>query len=169
LADGAESQQLDYLGQLLARRVNGKLEIKALDLAQLRGKCAVDQAAAWQNSLGEVADVMQKSGKVDERLVNLIRRFQLTCSMNDRASPARAAARLVLGLSEGDDDPTCAEHGLVNILEAGRKAMDAVLREMMNISDAQAEGDAEKIKAMRTCVGWFSSPACALIYQVSHT
>jgi len=29
LADGAESQQVDYLGQLLSRRVNGKLEIKA--------------------------------------------------------------------------------------------------------------------------------------------
>ena len=46
--------------------------------------------------------------------------------------------------------------------------MDAVLREMMNISDSRAEGDAEKIKAMRTCVGWFSSPACALIYHVRH-
>eukprot|EP00966_Prymnesium_polylepis_P038651 897277-Prymnesium_polylepis.1 len=45
--------------------------------------------------------------------------------------------------------------------------MDKVLREMMEISDAQAEGDAAKIKAMRTCVGWFSSPACALIYQNS--
>eukprot|EP00966_Prymnesium_polylepis_P308549 7130340-Prymnesium_polylepis.1 len=45
--------------------------------------------------------------------------------------------------------------------------MDAVLRELMNITEAQAEGDAEKIKAMRTCVGWFSSPVCALIYQVA--
>eukprot|EP00966_Prymnesium_polylepis_P073460 1705218-Prymnesium_polylepis.1 len=83
--------------------------------------------------------------------------------MNDRASTARAAARKVLGLPDGDDDPTCAEHGLVNILEEGRKK---VLREMMEITDVQAEGDAAKIKAMRTCVGWFSSPACALIYQV---
>ena len=31
----------------------------------------------------------------------------------------------------------------------------------------KAEGDAAKIKAMRTCVGWFSSPVCALIYQVA--
>jgi hypothetical protein len=45
--------------------------------------------------------------------------------------------------------------------------MDAVLREMMEISEEQAAGDADKIKAMRTCVGWFSSPACALIYQVA--
>ena len=35
LADGAESQQVDYLGQLLSRRVNGKLEIKALSLDAL--------------------------------------------------------------------------------------------------------------------------------------
>ena len=40
--------------------------------------------------------------------------------------------------------------------------MDKVLREMMEITDAQAEGDAAKVKAMRTCLGWFSSPACAL-------
>ena len=146
LADGAESQQLDYLGQLLARRVNGKLDIKALDLAQLRGKTAAaqavvphsptnqahptmsrlhptlpaaspyaipfpsdpathPQAAAFEQSLSEVAHLMQKAGKADDRLVNLIRRFVPTCSMNDRASPARAAARLVLGLCEGDDDP----------------------------------------------------------------
>ena len=33
----------------------------------------------------------------------------------------------------------------------------------------QAEADEKKVKAMRTCVGWFSSPACALIYQVTAT
>jgi hypothetical protein len=110
---------------------------------------------------------MEKAGLVDARAADLLRKFMPTCSMNDRASTARAAARKVLGLPDGDDDPTCAEHGLVNILEEGRKAMDKVLREMMEITDAQAEGDAAKIKAMRTCVGWFSSPACALIYQVT--
>ena len=31
----------------------------------------------------------------------------------------------------------------------------------------QAESDAAKVKAMRTTVGWFSSPACSLIYQTS--
>eukprot|EP00966_Prymnesium_polylepis_P023601 543180-Prymnesium_polylepis.1 len=108
---------------------------------------------------------MEKANLVDARAADLLRKFLPTCSMNDRASPARAAARKVLGLPDGDNDPTCAEHGLVNILEEGRKAMDKVLREMMAISDEQAEGDAAKIKAMRTCVGWFSSPACALIYQ----
>ena len=36
----------------------------------------------------------------------------------------------------------------------------------MNITDEQAETDSKRIKAMRTAVGWFSSPACATIYQV---
>ena len=111
--------------------------------------------------------LMEKAGTADARAIALLRRFVVTCSMNDRAANGRKAARLVVGLLDGDDDPTCAEHGLVNILEEGRKAMDKVLREMMNISDEQAEADAAKIKAMRTCVGWFSSPVCALIYQVA--
>jgi hypothetical protein len=45
---------------------------------------------------------------------------------------------LVLGLDDGDDDPTCAEHGTVNVHEEGRKADDKVLHEMMNISEEQA-------------------------------
>ena len=169
IADGAESQQRDFLAQMLARRVDGKLELMSLDLAQLKGKTAEAQAAAFKESIDQVIALMEKAGKADKRAVDMLRRFIPTCSMNDRASPARRAARLVLGLDpdDMDNDPTCAEHALVNILEEGRKAMDAVLREMMNISDEQADGDASKVKAMRTCVGWFSSPACALIYQVA--
>eukprot|EP00965_Chrysotila_dentata_P035248 1172289-Pleurochrysis_carterae.AAC.1 len=45
--------------------------------------------------------------------------------------------------------------------------MDAVVREIMNITDEMAATDAKKVKAMRTSVGWFSSPSCALIYQCS--
>ena len=78
LADGAESQQVDYLGQLLSRRVNGKLEIKALDLNALKGKTADAQAAAFRSSLEEVADLMFKAGLVDERAANLLRRFMPT-------------------------------------------------------------------------------------------
>ena len=167
LADGAESQQIDYLGTLLARRVDGELQIRALDLAALGGKTAEAQAAAFRHSMAEVVELMEKAELLDARVAELLRRFVPTCSMNDRASTARAAARQVLGQAAGDNDPTCAEHGLVNILEAGRKAMDAVLRDMMNITDEQAAGEADKIKAMRTHVGWFSSPACALIYQVA--
>eukprot|EP00965_Chrysotila_dentata_P061148 2025982-Pleurochrysis_carterae.AAC.1 len=45
--------------------------------------------------------------------------------------------------------------------------MDGVVREMMNITDEMSASapDAKKQKAMRTSVGWFSSPSCALIYQ----
>jgi hypothetical protein len=51
LADGAKSQQIDYLGQLLARRVGGKIEIMALDLAALPGKTAEAQVIAFRDSL----------------------------------------------------------------------------------------------------------------------
>eukprot|EP00965_Chrysotila_dentata_P133761 4424177-Pleurochrysis_carterae.AAC.1 len=55
--------------------------------------------------------------------------------MNDRAAAARKAARLVRGDDiEANDDPTCALHAITNIFEEGRKAMDAVVREMMNIT-----------------------------------
>ena len=37
----------------------------------------------------------------------------------------------------------------------------------MAITEEQAESDASKVKALRTSVGWFSSPACSLIYQCS--
>ena len=72
----------------------------------------------------------------------------------------------MLGLADGDDDPTCAEHALVNILEEARKAIDAVVRRLMNITEEQAAKDAEKVKALRTVVGWFSSPACSLIFMM---
>ena len=85
--------------------------------------------------------------------------------MNDRAPTARKAARLVRGSET--DDPKYAQHAITNIFEEGRKAIDAMLCELMNITDEQAGTDEKKIKAMRTCVGWFSSPACALIYQVT--
>lgn len=118
----------------------------------IASKSAEAQAAAFRDSIESVVDLISKAGMADARAADLLRKFVPTCSMNDRASTARSAARKVLGLPEGEDDPTCAEHALVNILEEGRKAMDKVLREMMQISDEQAETDAKKVKAMRTCV-----------------
>ena len=84
-------------------------------------------------------------------------------------NPTTGSARLVCGGGEGDapDGATCAHHAVANIGEEGRKAIDKILKAKMNISDEQAEADAAKIKALRTSVGWFSSPACSLIYQVS--
>ena len=71
---------------------------------------------------------------------------------------------------EGDvaDGAKCAHHAVANIGEEGRKAIDTLLKGKMNITDEQAESDAAKVKALHTSVGWFSSPACSLIYQV-HT
>eukprot|EP00965_Chrysotila_dentata_P134226 4438707-Pleurochrysis_carterae.AAC.1 len=47
----------------------------------------------------------------------------------------------------------CAHHAITNIFEEGRKAMDSVVHEMMNILDEMAATDAKKVKAMRTSVG----------------
>ena len=58
IADGAESQQIDYLGRLLSRRVNGKLDITALSLDNLCGKSTDDQVAAFRHPLEEVSELM---------------------------------------------------------------------------------------------------------------
>ena len=167
ISDAAESQQRDFTTHILSRRVKGKLVLSAIDLAQIDSKTAEAQAASFNASMEKIYSMMEERGRGTE--AELLRRFHkqlVTCTQNDRAAPARAAARMVVGAEFGDNDPTCAEHALANILEEGRKAMDIILRELMNITDEQAAGDAEKIKALRTCVGWMSSPACALIYQV---
>eukprot|EP00965_Chrysotila_dentata_P078627 2591384-Pleurochrysis_carterae.AAC.1 len=95
--------------------------------------------------------------------------FVPASTMNARAAAACKAARLVRGDDEANDDPTCAQHAITNIFEEGRKAKDAVVREMMNITDEMARPPtvAKKVKIMRASVGWFSSPSCALIYQCS--
>lgn len=58
IADGAESLQLDHLGQLLCSAPsNGQLKMKALDLNALKRKTSETQAAAFGSSLEEVADL----------------------------------------------------------------------------------------------------------------
>lgn len=166
ISDGAESLQRDWCAHLLSRRdENGKLDLMHVDVTQLMSKASERQAESFRSSLSFIAETCKKAG-VTEEISPLITGFKPVASMNDRAAAARKAARLVLGSQEGDDDPTCAEHALVNTLEEARKAIDGILRQMMQITDEQAASDAAKIKAMRTAVGWFSSPACALIYQV---
>eukprot|EP00965_Chrysotila_dentata_P183963 6074219-Pleurochrysis_carterae.AAC.1 len=65
--------------------------------------------------------------------------------MNDRVAATRKAARFVRGDDcEANDDPTCAYQAITNIFKEGRKAMDAVVREMMNITDEMAATDAKK-------------------------
>ena len=168
-SDGAESLQSEWLAQLLSRRgADGKLHTTALDLSLLHSKTSEAQLAAFQASLKSVAELCRDVGVTDEVSPRLLD-FKPSCTMNDRAAPARKASRLVRGVADGNDDPTCAHHGVTNIFEEGRKAIDCVLREMMHITDEQAASVAAKVKAMRTCVGWFSSPACSLIYQVHVT
>eukprot|EP00965_Chrysotila_dentata_P005674 187002-Pleurochrysis_carterae.AAC.1 len=87
--------------------------------------------------------------------------------MNNLAAAARKATRLVRGDDEANDDPRRALHAITNIFEEGRRAMDAVVRKMMNITDDMAATDAKKVKAMRTRIVCFSSTLCALIYQCS--
>eukprot|EP00965_Chrysotila_dentata_P227488 6196047-Pleurochrysis_carterae.AAC.4 len=99
---------------------------------------------------------------MEPRILN----FRPDPTINDRATAARKAARLVRGDPEATDDPTCGNHAITNIFEEGHKAIEGVVREMMNIMDEMAARvpEAKKQKAMRASVGWFSSPSCALIY-----
>jgi len=67
--------------------------------------------------------------------------------MNDRAPTARKASRYIRGVgADGQNDFTCAHHAITNIFEEARKAMDGVLKAMMNITEEQAKSDAAKIK-----------------------
>lgn len=170
--DGAESLQRDFILHQLTRRVDGKLQTMSVNIGQLHSKTAETQAKSFLEDLKEIAVLCQRAG-ITKEVSPLITNPNVTSSINDRAATARKTARLVMAKLRGvevetiPDGPTCAEHAWVNILEEGRKAIDKVLRELVNISDEQAETDAKKVKAMRTAVGWFSSPACAVIYQVS--
>jgi len=131
-------------------------------LSELHSKTAEAQHAAFKESLKAMAELLRDIGITDD-LSPAILGFKPSSSMNDRAPVARKAARLVR--ESETDDPTCAHHAITNIFEAGRKAIDAVLRKLMNITDEQAAANPPKVKAMRTSVGWFSSPVCAVIYQ----
>lgn len=174
IADGAESLQSEWLSQLLSHRdANGRLNVTALDLSLLHSKTAEAQHKAFKESLRLVAETCRAVGIPDEALPRLME-FNPTATMNDRAAAARKAARLARGGDgsgkAGDDvidDPSCAHHAVTNIFEEGRKAVDTVMHGVMNITEEQQASDAAKVKAMRTCVGWFSSPACSLIYQCS--
>ena len=65
-------------------------------------------------------------------------------------------------------NPTCGEHGAaVNPMGAATKAMDAVVRGWMGKSEAAAELEAHKVRALHMAVGWNSSPSGALIYCTS--
>ena len=70
---------------------------------------------------------------------------------NDRAAPARKAARLSRGgdgsggSSDVQDDPTCAHHAVANVGEEGRKAIDKILKAKMAITEEQVRSWAPRV------------------------
>mmetsp|Transcript_39973 Transcript_39973/g.80082 ORF Transcript_39973/g.80082 Transcript_39973/m.80082 type:complete len:506 (-) Transcript_39973:208-1725(-) len=94
LADGAEAQQLERLGQVLSRRIDGKLQLMALDVNTVESKTGEAQAAAFKQSIEEAVQLMEEAGLVDQRAAELLRRFLPTCACNDRASNGRKAFKL---------------------------------------------------------------------------
>lgn len=190
LSDAANSQQREILGQILSRRnkQTGLLESRVLSMTPISDKTAGGQVKAYKAACAAIAEAADEAGLFNDlalaemeehetdgpsfferrrRLQQQVTAPNVESTMNDRAANGRCGARGVRKAQPGDDMPTCAEHATVNIGEKGREAIDAVLRRKMKISDEQAEKDKDKVKAMRTCVGWFSSPACALTYEVS--
>ena len=173
LASIAEAwEEADALGLLRDVRE----EAAAAGGEAARGATAEGEAAEGEAAEGEAVDAAgfhaQRRKALRAKLRAKIAGLRASSTMNDRAAPARKAARLARGGDgtggEGDvvDDPTCAHHAVANVGEEGRKAIDKVLKAKMNITEEQCEADAAKVKALRTNVGWFSSPACSLIYQV---
>ena len=121
VADGGESLQSEWLASLLTKRgADGKIDTKALDLAVMGSKTADAQAQRFHDALDELASLCEEAGVLDSSRAAKLRKFQPSCSCNDRAANARKAARMIVGLDDGDDDPACAEHALVNILEEVR-------------------------------------------------
>jgi len=98
-------------------------------------------AGSSSDHAADAADFFERWRELKAHLRNLTP----VSSMNDRAANGRKAARLVRGAEAGDEMPTCAEHAGVNIGEAGMKAMDALLRSKMNITDETAAADKDKI------------------------
>eukprot|EP00965_Chrysotila_dentata_P258695 6213313-Pleurochrysis_carterae.AAC.2 len=86
---------------------------------------------------------------MEPRILN----FAPASAISERADPARKAARLVRGDEKANDDPTCAHHAITNIFEEGPKAMDAVVRKMMTITDEMAPTAAKNAQARGTSIG----------------
>eukprot|EP00965_Chrysotila_dentata_P036898 1227834-Pleurochrysis_carterae.AAC.1 len=144
---------------------DGNLKAMELDFTMLQSKTLEAQAEASKESLCEMAALLRDVG-ITEAMEPRILSFALAFTMNNRATAAHKAARVVRRDDEAINDPTCVHHAITNIFKEGRKAMNAVVRETMNITDEMATiTDAQKVKAMRTSVGLFSLPWCALIYQ----
>eukprot|EP00965_Chrysotila_dentata_P173563 5729823-Pleurochrysis_carterae.AAC.1 len=109
----------------------------------LQSKTSEAQAEAFKESLRETASLLRDVG-ITEAMKPRILDFAPASTIHDRAAAARKAARLVRGDDEGNDYPTCAHHAITNIFEVGHKTMNAIVRDMMSITDDMAATDAKK-------------------------
>eukprot|EP00966_Prymnesium_polylepis_P275736 6370906-Prymnesium_polylepis.1 len=121
--------------------------------AQQTAQTAAKQTATEQTSEQTATEFhVQRREELCARLRAKIAELRPSSTMNDRAAPARKAARLARGGDgsggDGDvaDDPTCAHHAVANIGEEGRKAIDKILKAYMAITDEQAQSDATKVR-----------------------
>jgi hypothetical protein len=133
------------------------------DIRWAMDKTAATRAADFRSICRDVAALCLKAEmKETEKIAEL----KPSAAMNDRANAELLAARL---MTESEHvNPTCGEHGAaVNPMAAATKAMDAVVRGWMGKSDAAAELEAHKVRALHMAVGWNSSPSGALIYCTS--
>lgn len=97
--------------------------------------------------------------KQAERIAEL----EPSATMTDRANAERCASRIITGASAVN--PTCGEHGaVVNPTRACATAMDKVVLGWMGKTDADAQLDVHKVRALHMAVGWNNSPSGALIY-----
>ena len=90
---------------------------------------------------------MCKDAGITDDVSPLITGFKPSSTMNNRAPTARKSSRYIIGVrADGQNNPTYAHHAITNIFEEARKAMDGVLKAMMNITEELATLDAWKIK-----------------------
>ena len=127
----------------------------ALDVSELHIKTTAAQKAVFEESLKQVTELLSDVGIINGVSPTILG-FPPTSSMSNSAATARTAAHL---------RPLCAQDAITIIFEEGRKAIDAALRGLMNIRNEESVAEFPKVKAMRISVGWFSSPAYAVIYS----
>lgn len=121
--DGASSEGRELHAFVLGHRkaADGhpsRIRNLLLDINWSMDKTAATRASDFRSVLKTVAALCSTAGMKD---TDLIEELQPSACMNDRASPERAAARLITGSNE-NCNPTCGEHGaLVNPLSACTK------------------------------------------------
>lgn len=124
--DGASSEGRELHAFVLGHRQTtegqpSRIRNLLLDINWSMDKTAATRAADFRSVCKSVAQLCSAAGMND---TDLIEHLRPSACMNDRASPERAAARLITGSAE-NNNPTCGEHGaLVNPLSSCTKACD---------------------------------------------